>query len=38
MSLQCKGTKRDGPGTGVGVGETKINAQRNGISRPPEGS
>ena len=38
MSLQCKGTKRGGPGTGVGVGEMKRNAQRNGISGPPEGS
>jgi len=38
MSLQCKGTERGGPGTGVGVGETKRNAQGNGISRPPEGS
>jgi len=38
MSLQHKGTKRGGPGTGVGAGETKRNAQRNGISGPPEGS
>ncbi len=38
MSLQRKGTKRVGLGTGVGVGEMKRNAQRNGVSGPPEGS
>jgi len=37
-SLQCKGTKRSGPGTGVEVGGTKGYMQRNSTRGSPGGS